>query len=528
MPIGDRYQSAMAAENWDAVIIGSGISGLTTARLLADAGKQVLVLEKHFKFGGYTHTFKRNNYEWDVGIHYIGGNLHKPNSFLRRLFDYVSNGNLHWARMDDIYDRMVFPDKTYDFIAGKDSFLDKMISYFPKEEQSIRNYVDIVDQVSKKSLSYYSNKALPGLLGTIAYPFMSKPFLEYAGRSTKEVLTELGCSTKLIGVLTGQWGDYGLPPGQSSFGVQAMVARHYWEGGNYPVGGSRMIAETIIPGIQSRSGKVILSTGVEKILTHNGKAIGVRLENGDEIKAKMVISSAGIKNTFEVLLKDDQMNSKGSVTLDQVQPSSGYYCLHIGLDKSAADLGLNNANLWVYPDYDHDMNLKNYLDDNNQPYPVVFISFPSAKDPSWDKNHPNTSTIEVITVAEFAKHKKWENEEWKNRGDEYEAFKEKISQNLLDVLYQKSPETNGHVDYYELSTPLTSRDLANYKEGELYGINHTPERFRQKWLKPQTPIKNLYLTGQDIVTAGVSAALISGVITSSSILKRNLMKQFFN
>ena len=67
MPIGDRYQSTIAAEQWDAVIIGSGISGLTTARLLADAGKRVLVLEKHFKFGGYTHTFKRNNYEWDVG-----------------------------------------------------------------------------------------------------------------------------------------------------------------------------------------------------------------------------------------------------------------------------------------------------------------------------------------------------------------------------------------------------------------------------------------------------------------------------
>ena len=271
-----------------------------------------------------------------------------------------------------------------------------------------------------------------------------------------------------------------------------------------------------------------MSTGVKEILTHKGKAFGVHLENGDEIKAKMVISSAGIKNTFEVLLKDKKIGSNGNVTLDQVQPSSGYYCLHIGLDKSAADLGLNNANLWVYPDYDHDLNLKNYLDDNDQPYPVVFISFPSAKDPSWDKNHPNTSTIEVITIAEFSKHKKWENKEWKNRGDEYEGFKESVSQNLLDVLYQKSPETNGHVDYYELSTPLTSRDLANYKEGELYGINHTPERFSQKWLKPQTPIKNLYLTGQDIVTAGVSAALMSGVITASSILKRNLMKQFVN
>jgi all-trans-retinol 13,14-reductase len=173
MPIGDRYQSAMAAENWDAVIIGSGISGLTTARLLADAGKQVLVLEKHFKFGGYTHTFKRNNYEWDVGIHYIGGNLHKPNSFLRRLFDYVSSGNLHWARMDDIYDRIVFPDKTYDFVSGKEAFIDKMINYFPQEEKAIHKYMDLVNQIVKKSLSYYTNKAIPGLLGSLTYPLMS-------------------------------------------------------------------------------------------------------------------------------------------------------------------------------------------------------------------------------------------------------------------------------------------------------------------------------------------------------------------
>ena len=166
-----------------------------------------------------------------------------------------------------------------------------MISYFPKEEQAIRNYMNLVNHISKKSLSYYSNKALPGLLGYMAYPFMSKPFLEYAGRSTRDVLTELGCSIELMGVLTGQWGDYGLPPSQSSFGVQAMVARHYSEGGNYPVGGSRMIAETVIPGIQSRGSKVVLSTGVEEILTHKGKAFGVRLENGDEIKACLLYTS---------------------------------------------------------------------------------------------------------------------------------------------------------------------------------------------------------------------------------------------
>ena len=162
MTLGNRYKSGITNEKWDAIIIGSGIGGLTSARLLADAGKKVLVLEKHFKFGGYTHTFKRNNYEWDVGIHYIGGNLHNPNSFLRRLFDYLSNNNLHWSRMDDIYDQIVFPDKTYDFITGKQSFIERMISYFPKEEKAIKDYIKLVDQVFKSlSLIHISEPTRP-------------------------------------------------------------------------------------------------------------------------------------------------------------------------------------------------------------------------------------------------------------------------------------------------------------------------------------------------------------------------------
>ena len=88
MSLGNRYKSEMTNENWDAIIIGSGISGLTAGRLLSDAGQKVLILEKHFKFGGYTHTFKRNNYEWDVGIHYIGG-VHLKKTMSRKILDKI-------------------------------------------------------------------------------------------------------------------------------------------------------------------------------------------------------------------------------------------------------------------------------------------------------------------------------------------------------------------------------------------------------------------------------------------------------
>ena len=124
-----KYSPDKISNHYDAIIIGSGISGLCTAALLSMNNKKVLVLEKHFKVGGYTHTFKRQNYEWDVGIHYIGG-VHLKKTFTRRLFDKITNSNLKWNKMSDNYDRIIFPDKSYDFIAPKSKFIETMKSYF--------------------------------------------------------------------------------------------------------------------------------------------------------------------------------------------------------------------------------------------------------------------------------------------------------------------------------------------------------------------------------------------------------------
>ena len=84
------------------------------------------------------------------------------------------------------------------------------------------------------------------------------------------------------------------------------------------------------------------------------------------------------------------------------------------------------------------------------------------------------------------------------------------------------------LDYQELSTPLTVRDLANYQKGEMYGIDHSPQRFRQRWLRPQSDIKNLYFTGQDVTTVGVSSAIFSGLLTASAVLKEDLSKMLKN
>ena len=96
---GVPYKQAKLAETWDAIVIGSGIGGLTAAVLLGmHAGKRVLVLERHYVPGGFTHTFHRPGYEWDVGLHYIG-QMQDENSAERRAFDHLTEGKVRWQHM---------------------------------------------------------------------------------------------------------------------------------------------------------------------------------------------------------------------------------------------------------------------------------------------------------------------------------------------------------------------------------------------------------------------------------------------
>lgn len=518
------YRPEIANEKYDAIIIGSGISGLTSAVFLAKAGWKVLVLEKHFKLGGFTHTFKRNKYEWDTGIHYIG-EVQNPRSIVRRLFDYVTDSNLKWTPMDPNYDRIIFPDKSYDFIAPKDQFVESMCSYFPDDSIAIKEYLLEVRQAVLSGRSFFANKAYPPIAQKLTYPFITRKFFKYADQTTKQVISKFSSNPKLMGVLSGQWGDHGLPPAKSSFYMHSIVVNHYMNGGNYPAGGSVNIAKTAGLYIQSLNGKMAVNAGVDEILIQNGKANGVRLENGDEIFADTIISSAGVVNTYSKLLRNHKSSDNYKKLLTKINPTESYICLYLGFNKSAKDLGFKATNLWIYPDYDHDKNVSEFSNDSSKEFPVLYVSFPSAKDGEWDKNNKECATVEVITLANWEWYEKWEKLPWKKRGEEYENEKEKLAQRILEKLFEHIPQAKDNLDYYELSTPLSIRDLANYKNGEMYGIDHTPERFRQKWLQPRTDINGFYLTGQDILTVGLSSALFSGLITASTILRKNLLKE---
>ena len=516
--VGKRYRSTRVDADYDVIVIGSGIGGLCSAALLSQMGKKVLVLEQHYTAGGFTHAYEREGYEWDVGVHYIGDMGRQSQG--RGLFDYISGGQLKWAEMDPVYDRIILGDEHFDFVAGKENFKDSLKLQFPDDTVAIDQYVDLVTATTKYMAAVSQTKAMPRPLAKLMSLTSKNKFPDYALDSSYNVLKGLTDNEKLIAVLCGQWGDHGCPPKESVFLMHALIAGHYFNGGFYPVGGASKIAESIIPQIQVSGGDVLTYADVQEILVVDDRAIGVKMVDGHCLYADSIISNAGVVNTFTKLLPEAITDKFGY--RDRVQSlatSMSHAGMYIGLRGTAEELQLPKTNLWIYLDQHHDDNVAALRKDPSAPLPLVYVSFPSAKDPDFQRRHPGRSTIEiVIGPCDFEQYRQWADKTWGKRGDDYEALKADLSERMLAALYKQLPHLRGKIDYSEVSTPLSTSHFCRYKQGEAYGLAHTKARFEQDWLTPKTRVQGLYLTGQDLISCGVVGALMAGMVTAMSVV----------
>ena len=240
-------------------------------------------------------------------------------------------------------------------------------------------------------------KVLPDLAAGPLRKLVDRTAPAFLNKPTREVLESLTNNQELIAVLTGQWGDNGLPPAESSFIIHALIARHYLYGGYYPIGGASEMAKTIIPVIQQSGGEVFTYADVKAILIEKGKAVGVRMADGEDVRAPLVISNAGVFNTFDKLLPEtsphrDYYQEK----LKTVERSMASNCLYIGLEDTAENLKLPKTNYWIYPGTNYEKQVSDFVaSPDEHDIPLTYISFPSAKDPSFAERYPGRATIEM-------------------------------------------------------------------------------------------------------------------------------------
>lgn len=520
-----NYYSAKSEPGpWDVIIIGSGMGAQISAALLTRCDHRVLVLEQHYVPGGFTHAFNRKGWSWDVGVHTVGEVT--EHTVTGRLLADLSNGELRWASLGSPYDEFSFPDGfEIGFADNREEFRQTLVDAFPSEQTAIDRYFVAVREAAGAMRGFYISRALPRWLGAVAEPVVARTARRMLNATTAEVLNQLTSHEKLRAVLTAQWGYFGTPPSASPFALHALVAKHYFHGGYYPVGGAGSIARTLLTPVVKAGGVVRVNAEVDEILVERGRAMGVRLVDGEEIRARIVISDAGALLTVGRLLPEADRPSAWADGIQAFKPSPGHICLYLGFKGDIRRAGAGSSNRWFYDTWDHeDANRKVAAGDRN--FPVLYVSFPSLKDPEHDPGPAQLHTGEIVTFLPWETFAKWDGTRWQKRGDDYDALKAELTEQLLAKLDRHLPELRPMLEYTELSTPLSTKHFAASPEGAIYGLEHTPRRFRNQALRPRTPIKGLYLTGADTGSGGVMGAALGGILTSMSIEPRRVMRQF--
>nr|XP_028564029.1 all-trans-retinol 13,14-reductase-like isoform X1 [Podarcis muralis] len=524
----------------DAVVIGSGYGGLAVAVMLSKAGKRVLVLEQHGKAGGCCHTFNEKGFEFDVGIHYIG--QMQENSILRVMIDQLTDGQLQWAQMDSPFDTVILGDldscKKYYLYSGEKEYVKGLKKQFPGEEANIDRFVTLVKRVAKGSAHMAILKMLPmplvwflhctGLLALIS------PFFRMISKTLSEVAAEFTTNADLRAVFSYIFPTYGVIPEKSSFPLHAILVDHFLEGAWYPQGGSSEIAFHSIPIIERAGGTVLTKAPVQSILVNSqGKACGVSVKKGQDlvnIYAPVVISDAGIFNTYEQLLPKELRALPGVQNqLSMMNHGIAGISLFIGLKGSKEELGFEAKNYYIYRHSDFSEAFVRYFNCSRETapenIPLLYIGSPSAKDPLWEKRYPGKSTLIVLAVAKYEWFEEWKEEKVTKRGAEYEAFKNCFVDNIMETVLKFYPQIKDKIEYVSAGTPLTNKHYIASVQGELYGAEHSISRLQVEvmaTIRPQTPVPNLYLTGQDVFVGGFPGALHGAIVCASAVLKRNL------
>lgn len=504
---------------YDAIVIGSGIGGLTTAGLLTQvANQRVLVLEKHLTPGGLTHTFSRDGATWDTGVHYIGQLA--PGMTLRRYFDLLTGGQLAWNPVPAPYDRFIYPGLDFASPAGRDKQISELTALFPAEAKAIRRWFRDTRRAARWLTLSFIQTMTPGPIAA-AIRWFQRRTRALATATTRSVLDARFRSAELKALLTSQWGDYGLPPHQSAFAYHALIVEHYLDGAWFPDGGSARIARTIEKGIEERGGAVRVAQEVTEILIEQGRAVGVRVHDRRgphshqrEYRAPVIISDIGALGTLTNLLPTSGLVGTTTAPLRQqlaaLGRSSSAVSVHLKLKEHPRTIGAPGGNLWVYRDGNHDT-LQDDALLRGQPR-SAFVSFSSAK--SGETHH----TAEIVCFTGPEPFARWAARPPHNRGADYETLKETLATCLISLAETALPGLRDLISYIDVSTPLTIAHYISQPDGACYGLPGTPQRVAAGPIGPRTPIPGLFLTGQDVVASGIAGALMGGVAAASQVL----------
>jgi len=476
---------------FDAVIIGSGLGGLSCAAAFARQGFRPLVLEQHDRPGGYATTFKRpGGFVFDVSLH--STTIGERDGIYNLIPGFPEITDVEFVSHPNLY-RVIYPD--YDLQVPQrnlEKYINILASHFPKEKEGIKNIFDDMHGISNDIKKISNAKGQIDINQfPVDFPYLYKCYSKTWG----EIIDRRIINPKLKAIISAQWGYYGLPPSLLSSYYYALPAIGYLEGGGYyPRGKSQKISGALVKFIEEHGGKVMLKTRVKEILTKRKTAYGVKTDKGNEFTGKVIISNANAYDTFNKMLSKNKRLNNYLKELDKFSVSLSSFQVFLGLkDDLIGKSAITDSEIFYESGYDMNAgyrHAKNADIENCGFALTLYDNIYQGYSPS------GKNTINIMTLQGYKHWEKYESDYFKNSKSEYRKEKERMAAVLISRV-EKSflPGLSKAIEVKEIGTPLTNvRYTSNYR-GAIYGWDQTINNSGQSRLPHDTPIKNLYLSG---------------------------------
>lgn len=510
-----KYQKKIENDLYDVIIIGSGMAGLVTAANLVSEGLLVLVLEQHFIAGGATTMFKRKDYMFEAGGHRFSG-IRNPEGVLAKLLRKINKT----VKVKPINPSYVVRSGEKMLIADLDinKYQQNVIELFPSEKQNIEKYFAAMLKIVEGNKYLASQKKINPIVLLFKHPF----FFRNIKKNTRQFMEQFFKDEEIIMFLTMLGAYTTLPTNQQSFIGYANLwaVHHIGEGMNLIEGGTKQVVDALVGYIDENGGQVVVLKYVDKILTENKKAIGVRIKDGTEIKSRIVVSTISNKETYLQFLDKNLSSEKFIKNINNQKQSGSLFQLFLGIKEENGE-GLEYTTTFVtenskISETEVYKNIYNWDLDTITSGGVITVE--------GKENSPvGFRSVNISCLIPYH-----HPENWHIKGKdkkEYIKFKEKIAEQIIKNFSKYIPNLKDRIVYQTTATPLTIERYTLATEGGLQGLAHTINQSGKARGNIKTHIENLYHAGQyNFPGAGIITVSISGNLCSEMILKEHFNK----
>ncbi|MEW9701473.1 phytoene desaturase family protein [Paenibacillus sp. SI8] len=486
-------------KDYDVIIIGTGLAGLTAGALLAEAGANVLMLEQHYVVGGCASSFRRNQFLFDAAIHLVGGC--EKGGELHLIYEKLGlSDKIEFMEVDPMY-RVQVANDHYDIPANADLLADRMQRWFPEDRQSIRTILAEIKQIGDILLKGDFNVDSKTLMRLMEIEKMS--FAQYLhGKFKHPHTSKILCS--LIGYA-------GVPASQVSALYMMSLIMSYRGGAFYPRGSSQQMADVLKAYIISKGGEIKVKRRVESIIHNGQEAQGVIDHKGNKYYAPITISNADMMKTYREMLGEAYLPDSYQKRLRELTPSKSAVVLYGAVRDSDPHNKDFMHELFMIPD--GDMNDENYFfyDPLKEKYePWISVCCPSVAESTLAPEGYSVVTFMSMCDADHIE---------KIREEKGKTF---LQEHYVDLLERKLPGIKNKLVLQEFATPRTIERYTLNSKGAIYGWMKS---FNQPWMNdmgPETPMKGLYLAGHWTRNVhGAYGVMRSGRQTAEHILSKH-------